>query len=170
MIAYRNAARRGRRATALRARARARRLDALTFASPSAVRRFVRAARRARARGAARAHVVAAIGPVTARALAAAGLPRAGGRASSATAAGLVEELGRSRSAERATGAEGRADALQGRRDELVTDEELERIFNEWTAQGWQLRRRALRDERASSGPRWRSSRSRATTERARTD
>jgi uroporphyrinogen III methyltransferase/synthase len=67
------------------------RLDALTFASPSAARRFC-ALLDAGAREAAARCTVAAIGPVTARALAAAGLP-AQVVAHSATAAGLVEEL-----------------------------------------------------------------------------
>ncbi len=67
------------------------RLDVLTFASPSAARRFC-ALLDAPARDAAARCTVAAIGPVTARALAAAGLP-AQVVAQSATAAGLVEEL-----------------------------------------------------------------------------
>jgi uroporphyrinogen III methyltransferase/synthase len=67
------------------------RLDVLTFASPSAARRFCELLDDA-ARSAASRCTVAAIGPVTARALAAAGLP-AQVVAQSATAAGLVEEL-----------------------------------------------------------------------------
>jgi uroporphyrinogen III methyltransferase / synthase len=67
------------------------RLDALTFASPSAAKRFC-ALLDADARAAAARCAVAAIGPVTARALAAAGLP-ANVVASSATAAALVAEL-----------------------------------------------------------------------------
>jgi uroporphyrinogen-III synthase len=67
------------------------RLDALTFASPSAVRRFC-AALDADARAAAERCTIAAIGPVTARALASAGLP-AHVVAQSAAAARLVEEL-----------------------------------------------------------------------------
>ena len=67
------------------------RLDILTFASPSAVRRFGALLDEA-ARSAAARCIVAAIGPVTARALASVGLP-AQVVAQSATAAGLVEEL-----------------------------------------------------------------------------
>jgi len=67
------------------------RLDVLTFASPSAARRFA-ALLDESARAAALRCMIAAIGPVTARALAAAGLP-AQVVAQSATAAGLVEEL-----------------------------------------------------------------------------
>ncbi len=67
------------------------RLDALTFASPSAARRFA-ALLDAPARAAAARRVVAAIGPLTARALADAGLPPTV-VARSATAEGLVEEL-----------------------------------------------------------------------------
>jgi uroporphyrinogen III methyltransferase/synthase len=67
------------------------RLDALTFASPSAARRFCALLDAPARAGAARA-TVAAIGPVTARALAELGLP-AQVVAGSATAAGLVEEL-----------------------------------------------------------------------------
>jgi uroporphyrinogen III methyltransferase/synthase len=66
-------------------------LDVLTFASPSAVRRF-RALLDDAALAAARSCRIAAIGPLTARALDDAGLP-AGIVARSATAAGLVEEL-----------------------------------------------------------------------------
>jgi len=66
-------------------------LDVLTFASPSAARRFC-AELDAPARAAATRCTVAAIGPVTARALAAEGLP-AHVVAQSATAAGLVEEI-----------------------------------------------------------------------------
>jgi uroporphyrinogen III methyltransferase/synthase len=66
-------------------------LDALTFASPSAAQRFC-ALLDSRSREAAARSVVAAIGPVTARALAAAGLP-AQVVARSATASGLVAEL-----------------------------------------------------------------------------
>ena len=67
------------------------RLDVLTFASPSAAQRFCALLDQS-ARAAALRCTVAAIGPVTARALAAAGLP-AQVVAQSATAAGLVEEL-----------------------------------------------------------------------------
>jgi uroporphyrinogen III methyltransferase/synthase len=67
------------------------RLDVLTFASPSAAQRFCALLDDAARRDAARC-TIAAIGPVTARALAAAGLP-AHVVAQSATAAGLVEEL-----------------------------------------------------------------------------
>jgi len=67
------------------------RLDVLTFASPSAARRLC-ALLDAPARRAAERCTVAAIGPVTARALASEGLP-AQVVAQSATAAGLVEEL-----------------------------------------------------------------------------
>ena len=67
------------------------RLDALTFASPSAARRFWEALDPV-ARSAAERCTIAAIGPVTARALASVGLP-AQVVAQSATAAGLVEEL-----------------------------------------------------------------------------
>ncbi|HKA13624.1 MAG TPA: uroporphyrinogen-III C-methyltransferase, partial [Myxococcota bacterium] len=67
------------------------RLDVLTFASPSAARRFCALLDPA-ARAAAARCTVAAIGPVTARALASEGLP-AQVVAQSATAAGLVEEL-----------------------------------------------------------------------------
>jgi uroporphyrinogen-III synthase len=67
------------------------RLDALTFASPSAARRFG-ALLDADAHAAARRCIVAAIGPVTARALAEIGLP-AQVVAQSATASGLVAEL-----------------------------------------------------------------------------
>jgi uroporphyrinogen III methyltransferase/synthase len=67
------------------------RLDVLTFASPSAAQRFA-ALLDEDARAAALRCTIAAIGPVTARALAAAGLP-AQVVAQSATAAGLVEEL-----------------------------------------------------------------------------
>jgi len=67
------------------------RLDVLTFASPSAAQRFS-ALLDAAARSAAERCTIAAIGPVTARALASAGLP-AQVVAQSATAAGVVEEL-----------------------------------------------------------------------------
>jgi uroporphyrinogen III methyltransferase/synthase len=67
------------------------RLDALTFASPSAAQRFC-ALLDAPARAAAARCTIAAIGPVTARALASAGLP-AHVVARSATASALVEEL-----------------------------------------------------------------------------
>jgi uroporphyrinogen III methyltransferase/synthase len=67
------------------------RLDALTFASPSAAKRFAEALDPA-ARSAATKCLIAAIGPVTARALATAGLP-AQVVAQSATAASLVEQL-----------------------------------------------------------------------------
>jgi uroporphyrinogen III methyltransferase/synthase len=66
-------------------------LDVLTFASPSAARRFC-AELDTPARAAAARCTVAAIGPVTARALAAEGLP-AHVVAQSATAVGLVEEI-----------------------------------------------------------------------------
>ena len=78
-------------AEALRRQLLAGELDALTFASPSAVRRFA-ALLDAQALAAARRCVVAAIGPVTARALERAGLPAAA-VAGSATPAALVEAL-----------------------------------------------------------------------------
>jgi uroporphyrinogen III methyltransferase/synthase len=69
------------------------RLDVLTFASPSAAHRFVELLDPAAREAAARC-TVAAIGPVTARALADTGLPpHVVARAS--TAAGLVAELER---------------------------------------------------------------------------
>jgi uroporphyrinogen III methyltransferase / synthase len=90
VIAYRNAPAEVDRDW-LRGELVAGRLDALAFASPSAARRFCALLDPAAREAAARC-TVAAIGPVTARALASAGLP-AQVVAQSATAAGLVEEL-----------------------------------------------------------------------------
>ncbi|MGH7337647.1 MAG: uroporphyrinogen-III synthase, partial [Myxococcota bacterium] len=78
------------------------RLDALTFASPSSAKRFSEALDQA-ARSAATKCLIAAIGPVTARALASVGLS-AQVVAQSATAAGLVEELALAMAARRGEG------------------------------------------------------------------
>jgi len=80
-------------AAELRAALRAGALDALTFASPSAARRFA-ALLDEPAREAARRCVVAAIGPVTARGLEAVGLP-ATAVAEAPTPEALVEALAR---------------------------------------------------------------------------
>ena len=139
----------------LRAELTGGRLDALTFASPSAVRAScVRSTRRARG-GRARApwrrsdrH--------RARARARRVCP-AQVVASSATAAGSGRGSSALATAERAT----RNGVIMPRykvvETSSVTDAELERILNEWTAQGWSSTACASRCASRRGGPRWRS-------------
>ena len=111
------------------------RLDALTFASPSAARRFCEALDPAARSAAAALHDRGDRAGHRARARVG-GPARAGGRA-------VRDRRGPGR------GARARDRRATRRRDmtlrykvvetSSVTDEELERIFNEWTERGWEL-------------------------------
>ena len=127
------------------------RLDALTFASPSAARRFCALLDRRRARRRGALHGRGDRPGHRARARGS-GSARAGGRA-------VGDRRGPRRGArarDRRRDQRRRGMTLRYKVVETssVTDEELERIFNEWTARGWAARRRALRDERRLAPPR----------------